>query len=143
MTLDREACGIDLGTVYVVTGGLDSQQRVTQYSLTGEVTELPHLVTERYRHACSKYVNNQGVTVSYISKYESDNDSYLKTLLVTGGFYYDSGDHYLSTTEILTLDSDQWMYAAPLPSPRAYLSATNVGNSVLIFGKIRLVSLYN
>ena len=58
------ACGIDLGTSYVVTGG-DSHKRVTQYSLTGEVTELPDLNTGRKDHACSSFVNAEGVTVSY------------------------------------------------------------------------------
>ena len=65
ITVCRRACGIDLGTSYVVTGGLFSEQRVTQYSLTGEVTELPDLNTGRCYHACSKFVNTEGVTVSY------------------------------------------------------------------------------
>ena len=43
----------------MVTGG----QRVSQYSLTGEVTELPDLITGRHGHACSKFVSD-GVTVS-------------------------------------------------------------------------------
>ena len=47
----------------MVTGGLYSKQRVTQYSLTGEVTELPDLITGRDSHACSKFVSD-GVTVS-------------------------------------------------------------------------------
>ena len=58
-------CGIDLGSAYVVTGGLYSTKRsVTQYSLTGEVTELPDLLTGRCWHACSKFVNINGITVS-------------------------------------------------------------------------------
>ena len=44
ITVCRYACGIDLGTSYVVTGGFYSKQRVSQYSLTGEVTELPDLI---------------------------------------------------------------------------------------------------
>ena len=48
----------------MVTGSYYSNgQRVSQYSLTGEVTELPDLITGRYRHACSKFVSD-GVTVS-------------------------------------------------------------------------------
>ena len=49
----------------MVTGGEYSLQRVTQYSLTGEVTELPDLNTRRRGHACSRFVNTEGVTVSY------------------------------------------------------------------------------
>ena len=47
----------------MVTGGFYSEQRVSQYALTGEVTELPDLITGRYFHACSKFVSD-GVTVS-------------------------------------------------------------------------------
>ena len=49
----------------MVTGGYNSERRVTQYSLTGEVTKLPDLNTKRRGHACSKFVNTEGVTVSY------------------------------------------------------------------------------
>ena len=65
VVLSRSACGIDIETSYVVTGGLYGKQRVTQYSLTGEVTELPDLNTGRYYHACSQFINTEGVTVSY------------------------------------------------------------------------------
>jgi len=109
------ACGIDLGTSYVVTGGWISWQRVTQYSLTGEVTELPDLITGRYYHACSKFVNSEGVT----------------TLLVTGGYY---GGNYLSSTEIFTLGTGDWMAAASLPSPRGSFSGATIGNTVYVFG---------
>ena len=47
----------------MVTGGIDRWQRVTQYSLTGEVTELPDLINGRYDHACSSFINNEGVEV--------------------------------------------------------------------------------
>ena len=45
------------------------KQRVTQYSLTGEVTELPDMINRREYHACSKFENNDGVTVSYEYEY--------------------------------------------------------------------------
>ena len=63
----REACGITLVTMfeYIVTGGdySYSRQRVIQYSVTGEATELPDLITGRYHHACSSFINNDGVEV--------------------------------------------------------------------------------
>merc|ERR1711988_1909267 len=90
----RLACGIDLGTSYVVTGGHDRKQRVTQYSLTGEVTELPDLINRRRDHACSSFQNTEGMT----------------TLLVTGG---DDGSNELSSTEIFILGTGAWMAAAP------------------------------
>ena len=60
------ACGIDLGDSYVVTGGEYSLQRVTQYSLTGEVTYLDDLQQGRYYHACTSFIDDNGVTVSLV-----------------------------------------------------------------------------
>ena len=60
------ACGIDLGDSYVVTGGLSSQQRVAQYSLTGEVTYLADLQQGRWGHACTSFIDDNGVTVSLV-----------------------------------------------------------------------------
>ena len=48
---------------YIVTGGGYSPNEVTQYSLSGEVTELPDLIAGRWEHACSSFINNEGVEV--------------------------------------------------------------------------------
>ena len=58
------ACGIELDEEYVVTGGYWSEQRVTQYNVSGHPTYLADLLTGRYWHACSKYTNQNGETVS-------------------------------------------------------------------------------
>ena len=69
-----------------------------------------------------------------------ENDcSYFQTLLVTGGY---AGD-YLSSTEIFTLDTDNWRSAASLPSPRLWISAATLGNSLFVFGKIYYLALHN
>ena len=60
------ACGIDLGDSYVVTGGLYSLQRVAQYSLSGEVTYLADLQHRRWGHACTSFIDDNGVTVSLV-----------------------------------------------------------------------------
>ena len=60
------ACGIDLGDSYVVTGGYYSLQRVAQYSLTREVTYLADLQQGRYYHACTSFIDDNGVTVSLV-----------------------------------------------------------------------------
>ena len=60
------ACGIDLGDSYVVTGGLYSLQRVAQYSLTGEVTYLADLQQGRGVHACTSFIEDNGVMVSLV-----------------------------------------------------------------------------
>ena len=59
-----QACGIDLGDRYVVTGGEFSMKKVTLYSLTGNPTDLADLQEGRERHACSSFLDSNGVTVS-------------------------------------------------------------------------------
>ena len=61
-----DACGIDLGDSYVVTGGYDSLQKVAQYSLAGEVTYLADLQEGRKGHACTSFIDDDGVTVSFL-----------------------------------------------------------------------------
>ena len=60
------ACGIDLGDSYVVTGGMHSPQAVAQYTLAGEVTYLADLQQGRYSHACTSFIDDNGVTVSLL-----------------------------------------------------------------------------
>ena len=60
------ACGIDLGDSYVVTGGGYSLQNVTQYTLAGEVTYLADLQQGRENHACTSFIDDNGVTVSLL-----------------------------------------------------------------------------
>ena len=64
MTMLRLACGIELDDKFVVTGGIYSKTTVAQYTEAGAVTYLPSLKTARYDHACSKFVNEDGDTVS-------------------------------------------------------------------------------
>ena len=61
-----DACGIDLGDSYVVTGGVNSLQKVAQYSLTGEVAYLADLQEGRAVHACTSFIDDNGVTVSLV-----------------------------------------------------------------------------
>ena len=64
MTLFRYACGIEVDNKFVVTGGYARQTTVAEFTEAGAVTYLPSLKTGRYNHACSKFVNDDGYTVS-------------------------------------------------------------------------------
>ena len=64
LTLFRGACGIEFGNSFVVTGGRFSKSKVALYTEAGVVTIAPSLKTGRYLHACSKFVNDDGDTVS-------------------------------------------------------------------------------
>ena len=48
----------------MVTGGEFSRRKVALYSLTGTLTYLADLQEGRYRHACSSFLDSNGVTVS-------------------------------------------------------------------------------
>ena len=62
-----------------------------------------------------------------------DNLSFVKVLLAAGGF-----DHvefeYLSSTELLTVGSDAWTMATPLPGVMYGMRTANVDNKVFLTG---------
>ena len=61
------ACGIDLGEYFVVTGGgYPDMDTVTLYSEAGFVKDLARLKQGRYKHACSKFVDEIGNNVCFI-----------------------------------------------------------------------------
>ena len=60
----RYACGIEVDDKFVVTGGYRSLTTVAEFTEAGAVTYLPSLKTGRWNHACSKFVNDDGYTVS-------------------------------------------------------------------------------
>ena len=64
MTLFRYACGIEIDDKFVVTGGYTRQTTVAEFTEAGAVTYLPSLKTGRWYHACSKFVTDDGDTVS-------------------------------------------------------------------------------
>ena len=62
------ACGIELNGKFIVTGGYDNGggiQTVAEFTVSGQVTYLANLQTGRYNHACSKFVDENGETVSF------------------------------------------------------------------------------
>ena len=69
----------------MVTGGLPPQgsasSKVREYTEAGEVTYLASLKTGRSAHACSKFVNDDGDTVSCID-YIDKPSNYLTLLSV-------------------------------------------------------------
>ena len=67
--LSSAACGIELEKTLVVTGGLQSKTRVAEFTEAGSVKYMASLKTGRYCHACSKFVDGYGNTVSVRSVY--------------------------------------------------------------------------
>ena len=48
----------------MVTGGLQSKTRVAEFTEAGSVKYMASLKTGRYCHACSKFLDDYGNTVS-------------------------------------------------------------------------------
>ena len=64
----REACGIELNGNFIVTGGEYSTIAVVLFTETGQGGLHSYLQEGRFRHACSKFVDNNGETVSFNQK---------------------------------------------------------------------------
>ena len=65
-----QACGVPTDDGYIVTGGSSpfaperARREVTLYSRTGDTETLSSLTTARMDHACGKFVDEEGATVS-------------------------------------------------------------------------------
>ena len=59
-----------------------------------------------------------------------------QTYLVSGG-RPDTGDHYLSTTELLVETASAWVLTGELPSPRTGLRGANIDNTILMTGSLK------
>ena len=55
---------MEMDDKFVVTGGRYSKEKVAEFTEAGAVTYMRNLKTGRYHHACSKFVNDDGDTVS-------------------------------------------------------------------------------
>ena len=76
--LCRDACGIDLNGIFIVTGGYDraadddTRNDVVAWAEKSsggfQAVPYPELQEGRYYHACSHFVDNNGETVSFNQK---------------------------------------------------------------------------
>merc|ERR1712059_151262 len=108
------SCSIPLGGSVVLTGG-NIHSSVDRYTATGTHTTLPNMIQARYAHACGSYTGSGGE----------------KVLLVAGGY---DGSNLLDSTEILTLGSHSWQYAAKLPRGLSSGRAAVLSNTILLTG---------
>ena len=114
----------------ILTGGLDSLNRVSEYSESGFTRDLPQLLQERWGHGCSYFENEEGTKVDIDSN--SCGVIIFQTFLVTGG--WDSRYSDLSSTELLKTNAVSWIYSGELPTPRTGLRGTNIDQRVIMTG---------
>ena len=114
----------------ILTGGIYSPNRVSEYSETGFTRDLPQLLQGRFSHGCSYFENEEGTKVDIDSN--SCGVIIFQTFLVTGGSN-DIGDN-LSSTELLVETSAAWILTGELPTPRYGLRGANIDQRVLMTG---------
>ena len=67
----RGACAIHLGQTVIITGGYGNMKKVSQYNEDGQHTELPELITRRYLHGCSSYIDSDNNIVKVLLNSDS------------------------------------------------------------------------
>ena len=122
------ACAINIGPTVLFTGGYGFLNRVSEYSETGYMRDLPQLLQGRWDHGCSYFENEEGTKVDIDSN--SCGVIIFQTFLVTGGI----GGGYLSSTELLVETSTAWILTGELPTPRWGLKGANIDQRVLMTG---------
>ena len=63
---DSETCAIQLPTSVILTGGLYTLTKVSEYSEAGYLRDLPQLLHGRDMHGCSYYDNEEGSKVTIL-----------------------------------------------------------------------------
>jgi len=111
----QNACSIELSDRMIITGGILTQNRATEYNSLGFAQDLPSFNDGRWFHACGFFVNGDQEI----------------TFLVTGGT---TGSTFISSTEIL-VDGDQaWSFGPSLESGRVGLCSVSLDNNIIITG---------
>ena len=54
-----DACTIDLPEMFILTGGLYSEKKVSRYATNGWMEDLPELNEGRTYHGCGYYYNDE------------------------------------------------------------------------------------
>ena len=119
----------------IVTGGYFTMSTVSRYGVSGWVEDLPSLTEERSDHGCGSFIREDGTQVKVVCSMFAFDSRYLQVLLVAGGM--DVRHIFLSSTEVLTVDSSAWTMTTPLPQTATGLKGVVLGGSLYMTGKFR------
>jgi len=117
----RSSCTIELPESFLVTGGYEIPvfigitRKVSRYSTSGWIENLPNLNEGRDSHGCGFFYN----------------DAMERVFLVAGGYF---AYNYRSSTEILVEGGLDWSFQEPLPSERNSLRGISLPDTVLMTG---------
>jgi len=115
----RNSCSIELPEMFIMTGGYewdDIEQKVSKYTTSGWIEDLPDLNEGRGDHGCGYFFNVDMERV----------------FLVAGGFTNDAG--WISSTEILVEGGQAWIFQNPLPSGRQGFRGVSLPDTVIMTG---------
>ena len=76
--------------MFIVTGGVNSKKTVAEFTKTGQVTYLADLQVGRYWHACSKFEDDTGETVSF-NELKTWSSNLLNTIILGFTCYWGKG----------------------------------------------------
>jgi len=114
----RFACSIELPEMFILTGGRNALTKVSQYTTSGWMEDLPELNEGRYWHGCGYFYN----------------DDMQRVFLVAGGMYHDWVGTELSSTETLVEGGQAWNFQQPLPFFRYAFQGISLPNTVIMIG---------
>ena len=63
--LHSDACLINEGNTFLLTGGYGPVSTVSRYDINGWVKDLNNLNNARKGHGCTRFTNNQGTNVRH------------------------------------------------------------------------------
>jgi len=107
-----QACVIELPEMFIVTGGYYSTTKVSKYSTSGWIEDLPELNEGRYDQGCGFFYN----------------DDMERVFLVAGGY------SVISSTETLVEGGEAWNFQERLPSDQGALRGISLPDTVLMTG---------
>jgi len=111
----QNACSIELSDRMILTGGILTQNRATEYNSLGFAQDLPSFNDGRWFHGCGFFINGDHEIA----------------FLVTGGT---TGSTFISSTEILVDGGLVWSYGPSLESGRVGLCSVSLENNIVIAG---------
>jgi len=113
----RFACSIELPELFIVTGGYDTMTKVSKYSSSGWIEDIPELNEGRRDHGCGYFYN----------------DNMERVFLVAGGY---DGVLDISSTETLIEGGQAWNFQQSLPSENGAPKGISLFNTVIMTGGI-------
>jgi len=116
-----DACLIDEGDTFLVTGGPDltNLKRVSRYSQSSWVEDLGDLNSGRYYHACGWFTDTGGRRVN----------------IVVGGYDSNAGGN-LDSVEVNVAGENSWRYGNPLAKPLRDLRGVTIMSQFYITGGV-------